>query len=528
VQAAGRVEDEDELAGEHSGGGDVAPNIHWDRLDSLIAIGAGLATLAVHPVALILSRPYWLDEAWVAVLTRISWSSLVGASSSTPVGFVALLRLVPGSGLQRARLVVLAFSAFTVVMAYVVVRGCAWTSKPRARVTATVAALVTMLAPLSLGRNDLKQYTCDAFCALVVFAVAARIDMPSNRARTWWLAIASVALLPFSSTSAFVSIAAFAGLLGAALSTRSWRRVIAICVSGAATAAVFAAYFAVVILPNDNKSLRAYWEHLYLRGSLWQTLQEAWTRLTELQGWLGMPALAFVLFFITGVAVLWRLKARALAIGVPLLWVELAAVARFRRYPFLDLRTSTFLLVSSLVVSAIGAVELVRVARRWKPASAVIVGVGLATAFTVSFVPHVDEIHIPLESSRTPTVYVAEHQTANDVILVNGSGSFGFAYYWPHGRITTVPFDTAQGFVPRLRGVNAVYSTGRTDDAVLTAMRQAIHRWRGVGHRSRLFIVRSHLNRAETAAWEHAFATLRLHPQHIKEGPESVLVLGSH
>ena len=62
-----------------------------------------------------LKHPFWLDEAWVAVLTRAPLTRLPRLSSSAPFGFVALLKLVPGSGLQRGRLVVLGFSVLTVV-----------------------------------------------------------------------------------------------------------------------------------------------------------------------------------------------------------------------------------------------------------------------------------------------------------------------------------------------------------------------------------------------------------------------------
>src|SRR5262249_17940901 len=140
----------------------------WDRIDTGLVLIAAVVTVIVHPVHAMLSHSYWLDEAWVAILQRVPWSRVPTVALTTPLGFSALLRLVPGSGLQRARLVVLMFSVLTVVMAYVLARSLAWSSQWRARVAAISTAVVVMLAPLSLGRNDLKQYTSDAFCALVV------------------------------------------------------------------------------------------------------------------------------------------------------------------------------------------------------------------------------------------------------------------------------------------------------------------------------------------------------------------------
>ena len=103
-----------------------AADTRWDRYDAaLIAIGA-IATILVHPVQKMLSQPFWFDEAWVAVLTKAPFRRLPDLSASAPVGFAALLKLVPGTGLQRARLVPLGFTVLTVVMAYVLARSLPW------------------------------------------------------------------------------------------------------------------------------------------------------------------------------------------------------------------------------------------------------------------------------------------------------------------------------------------------------------------------------------------------------------------
>ncbi len=84
--------------------------IGWTRVDTFCVIALALFTSFAHPIALMLHRPYWLDEEWVAVLTRVGWSRSMALTSSSPVGWVALVRLVPGSSLQRARMLVLVFS----------------------------------------------------------------------------------------------------------------------------------------------------------------------------------------------------------------------------------------------------------------------------------------------------------------------------------------------------------------------------------------------------------------------------------
>jgi hypothetical protein len=528
-------EDAEEGAEEHDEGPpprvEVTPDespdpgrVHWDRWDSLIVAAAFVATFSVHPVHLALSRPYWLDEAWVAVLTRLPFSRFRQFSSSTPVGFVTLLKLVPGSGLQRARMMVLVFSAATAAMAYVIVRGCRWGSKPFARAAAAAAALVVMLAPLSLTRNDLKQYTCDAFCALVVLAVAAWVDRPPGNTPVWWLSIASLVVLPFSSTSAFVSVAAFAGVLGSALSTRSRRRITEVLVTGAATGAALGGFFAAVIIPNTNDSLRAYWNASYLSGSPLHILHVSWTRLTALQGSLGTRAIGFVALFVAGLVVLAALQARAVAIAAPVLWIEMLLAARLRRYPFLDQRTSHFLLVSSLVVCAIGAAGIVRAASRWRRELGGVISIVLAVTFVLGVRSHIRQLNIPHEDARAQTAYVAAHRAPDDVILVNQAGAYAFSYYWPHGSIATpINNEMATGFFAEVDGLDAVYASGRTDATVLAALREATGRLRAAGPGSRMFIVRSHLNRAEVVAWSNAFATFDLHPRSIHTGVEPLL-----
>jgi hypothetical protein len=520
-----RVHSLDEATAETPSPADEVGPARWDRYDAAIVAAAAVATLCVHPVGAMLHHPYWLDEAWVADLTRVPLARVAGFSSVTPVGFVTLLKLVPGGGLQRGRLVVLTFAAASTAMAYVLVRGCHWPSMARARFAATVAALATMLAPFSLARNDLKQYTCDAFCALLILTITARVDRRSEPAPTWWLAAVSVATIPFSSTASFVAVAAFAGLLGSALWTRSRRRIVEVVVVGAVTGVILVAYFAAFVLPNDNAAVRDYWNDFYLRGAPWTMLHDGWTRLSGLHLWLGMPAIAFAFFFVAGVVGLARLGARGPAIAIPFLWLEMIVLARVRRYPFLDRRTSHFLLVLSMAVVAIGAVGLIDAVFRWKRVTGVVVGIGLSAGFVAGFATHVDVLEISNEDSRSLTTYVAEHRTPRDVILVSAGAAFGFSFYWPHGRLVAVSADTAEGFRTGVAGLHAVYADGSTNEDVLSALRVADARRRAAGPGSRLFVVASHVLAPELRAWNRAFAQLDLHPRTVSVGPEPLLIV---
>src|SRR5262249_26783056 len=69
------------------------------RRDGLLDAAAVVALLAlfpvVHDVPSLLHAPYFLDEAWVALSVRFPLSQLPLLTSSTPIGWSFLLRLVP-------------------------------------------------------------------------------------------------------------------------------------------------------------------------------------------------------------------------------------------------------------------------------------------------------------------------------------------------------------------------------------------------------------------------------------------------
>jgi len=247
-----------------------------------------------------------------------------------------------------------------------------------------------------------------------------------------------------------------------------------------------------------------------------------------------MPVAVFVLLFALGLVVLVRVRARALAVAMPFLWREMAVIGRLRRYPYLDLRTSQFLLVTSLIVVALGALGIVGAARSLPPVrgvelgtvSAGVVSVVLAVLFTLGFVHHVRDLNIPAEDVRSETLAVSAKYRAHDAVLVNESANFGFSYYWPHGHMTFHHDDSGQGFGTTVSGVNAVYIASRTYEDIAHGLRAAVDRWRHAGSGSRLYIVRTHLSSVEEASWQRAFTSVGVTPHTEAVGVDPLLVLG--
>ena len=515
------------------GAGDTATNSRWDGYDAAIVAIVAIATVFVHPVHAMLIHPYWFDESWVAVLTKAPFSRLPSLSASAPAGFVALLKLVPGTGLQRARMVPLGFAALSVVMAYVFARSLSWASRAEARLAAIAAGLLVMLVPLALQRNDLKQYTCDAFCALVLITIGAWAERDPQRSRLFWLAGAAVIAIPFSSTSAFVTVAMFGGLLASALFARNRQRVVEILVAGIVAAVGLGAYLGAVVMPTLNPKLKAYWAAQYLSGSPVEVVRASWDRLSHATTSLGMPVAAFILLFLAGIGVLVKLRAVAVAVALPLLWIEMAAMGRLHKYPYLDLRTSHFLLIASFVVVAIGAVGLLlaiaRIPRVFGSVApvvlAVVLGAVMAASFTSAFVHHVHKLSLPDENVREDTLAVARRGTPRDVVLVNYSARYGFSYYWPHAHVDFLSDTSGQGFRPEVSGLHAIYARGRTDADVLAAMRAAVARWRAAPTGSRLLVVRTHVSASEITAWHLAFDKLGVKPHRVVVDGDVLTVL---
>ena len=100
---------------------------------------------------------------------------------------------------------------------------------------------------------------------------------------------------------------------------------------------------------------------------------------------------------------------------------------------------------------------------------------------------------------------MADHAQPNDVILVNLSSNWGFAYYWTQGRPArrTDPY-VAQDYEayfpdqPRI-----VVASNRTNSAVAAALSQAVAQSRERSC-SPIWLIRTHVSTGEYAAWSAA------------------------
>jgi hypothetical protein len=285
-------------------------------------------------------------------------------------------------------------------------------------------------------------------------------------------------------------------------------------------------WLVVVVLPAQPESLREYWEPTYLTGSVGEILATAWRRFDATSPRLGMAAPLVGVLAVVGIAVFRRLGSGALAIAVPVLLIEMVVLGITERYPFLDVRTSHFVLVVLLVAASVGATGLVLLLARRRRVVALVVAAVVLGAYVAQAPRSVGKLWISEEDTRGQTEAVAADLRPGDVVVVGRGADYGFAYYWPDGRLAFRTAEGPTGFRVTVRGVPAIYATDRSPAAVADAMSDAVAIRRAGPPGARIFVVLSHLGPAEERAWNRAFAALGVRPRMIDVGAEPLLVIG--
>lgn len=483
--------------------------------------------LAVHDVGAMFSQSFWNDESWVAVTTRYPLGELPSVTSSTPIGWTFLLRLVPFGGPERLRLVPLLFTVAAVFAAASFARNLGWAQRWQTAAASVSAAVAMLFVPAMLVRDDLKQYTADATAALILLALTSRIERAPTRRNLTFLAAGTAVGMLFSDASAFVGIAAFVSLGAVALARRQWpfARDVAIAAAGAAVGmgAVYEVFDARAVVPG----LVQYWDGFFVpRTSVGAAVGFVWHSAYVAASDVGLgPFWLVVVLVVAGLATLVRLGRLATGLAFVVLSAEMVVLAAARRYPLLDLRTSTFLFAAFAVLAAIGVVGIAVECCRWirweLAAGLVAVCVALFAAYNGSLARGG---YIVPEDVGLQTAYVAAHRSPQDVILVNLSSVTGFAYYWPKARIGVRKTDVVlQGYLPTLPhdpAVVLVHDRGAPAvDAGLAEAQAHVSSQPG----ARLWLIRTHVSATEDHNWRVGLSAYGLRAKAI--GPRGLVVL---
>ena len=478
--------------------------------DWLLALVVGLSVLAVHDVGYLLRAPFWLDEAWVAATVRAPLGMVGSLTSSTPIGFTLLLRLVPFGGPERLRLVPLASAGLAAAVAYLLGRELRLTRYATGLLTGAAA----LLSPAMLIRDDLKQYTAEAFACLLIWYLVARAENRQSWGRLIAIAVVTCAGVLVAETLLFTSAAGLAALGIECVIRRRWAELARIAITGACVSVILVVEYLVFMKPNQNASLHSYWNGYYIPHSLWPAARFIAQKLLVLA-----PDMGFRLFAVdaigavAGIVALVWLRRYALAVLLPLILVIQIAGSVAGKYPFGDTRTSTFWLVLIPVLMAI-AVATIGHATRKVPVALALTAVALA-AWVPATQSYMRTHLIPDENVHAQVDYVLAHFKTGDVIVVSSSSRYGFDYYYPDPPTAYLPdIYSPVAWVPAYPGkpwiVMTTDRTTQTVDAALTTARQVAARDHG-----RIWIIMSHLTPGESAAWNFFLKGDRVTNTHV-------------
>ena len=257
---------------------------------------AGMTLLLVQWAS---GRPLWLDEEMIAINLRDrGFRSLIGELSlgqAAPYGWLVLQRsalLAIGATERALRLVPVAFGIGTIAVAM-------WigTRRLSALGATTLVALCSFGQWLTFYFLELKHYSADAFFALALPALAARVDDDRRRLWEFWLA-ASVGLW-LANGAVLVMPAATVALVVAALRGRRWNGVLRTLVPGVVWLASLALHYAVSLRHAlGSEYLEGTWtfafpprEHGLVAAAMWSV-----ARLTTLASKPGGSELGILLF----------------------------------------------------------------------------------------------------------------------------------------------------------------------------------------------------------------------------------------
>jgi hypothetical protein len=407
----------------------------WRRLargrtadPALVAALLVVATLS-RRLGYLFSHSFWLDEGWVADSVRAPLHQLRLLTSSTPIGWTLLLRLVPPVGPpERLRALPIAFAVAAVVPAYLLGRRLG-------RVQAIAAGLAAAVAPSALANDDLKQYTADVFVTLLLLSLAAWVESGWSERRLAVLCAACVPAVLVSHVTVFVSAALVGALALRCLAERRWERLRWVVGLGLAVALVEGVVYLVFLSVGDNAGMQRYWAPFFVPLSSGPRRAAAFlaSHLAATLGRAGFgPWALAALLALVGLAALWRGRLPATALAVPLLLAELVAAGAAHRYPFLDERTSLFFTVLVTVCGGLGVGALLALAlRRPLTVPLGLAVAGLAAALLLPASRAAVRTPMPGSSLRQQVAFVLAKRQPGDVVVVGRGASFAFAYYWP-------------------------------------------------------------------------------------------------
>lgn len=409
-----------------------------------VVTGGAIALVAAsHDWVYLLGMPLWGDEAWIVVSRLFPVTELPALTSSAPIGWNLVVRGFSETfGDTGGRLLVQAFNVGAVIAAFAVGRLLPLRppTVPRDLFAAVIAAGIG-LAPFVLLRLDLKHYSADAFFTVLILALALAATRRPHRLRALVaLTLVSAFGLLFSFAVLFVATAAYTGLLVESLVRRDRREAARVLVAGVIAGTGIAVWYVVFYLRGDNPALRSFWEPQFPVNAL-DLPRFTLARLLLIDNWTAFPTLFVTLPLLAlALVVLVRRRQWAAALMVPVGYLVMAVLSALHRYPLLDARTSTYLLVLVSVYTLGAAIWLLGtlaqlVARRLRAPAARRLTIALPAVSVLAIslalaVPNWRAHSLPSYDTLHQGDYVATHRGPDDLVLFNQLASYQLGLTW--------------------------------------------------------------------------------------------------
>jgi hypothetical protein len=427
----------------------------WAVVVAAVVYGGYLRSINLAPGSL------WLDDAWVAVLSRAPTlrEFFIHGSSSPPLfnGMVALcIWVLPGREVAAqifpfvcANLAI----AMTAVAAYLLTRR-AWAG--------ALAAVIVACDPAAIEfAGRVKQYSSDMLVvAAHVVAFCVLRDRPSVRS-LWIYVLGAGAGLLLSTVSVFVVAALFPfTIVAVARRGVAMRQVVG---ATAAMAAIMVSVYFGVLRPGINTALREFWAPNYLpAGSV-----AAFTQSAQVVGaeWLARGLHGFAagqrqtwvvaagaIAVVLGAFSLLRTPGRRLyVVANVVLVLGILAASAARRFPLGTGRVDLFLvpLLAILIgagVAFVGQIKHLVPRILWAAAVAVFVLVKFPVRRAAAY---------PVQISSPLVTMLGREKAADDVLLLNVHASFALGYYspWRPSFVADATLGTGFHVIPQTTGV---------------------------------------------------------------------------
>jgi Dolichyl-phosphate-mannose-protein mannosyltransferase len=388
----------------------------------LVGLAAVSAALRVGPLG---PQSLWLDDAWIALAHKAESVRELSVVGLTAPGFAALFKgwigLV-GFSSVKAQLLPFLFGVAASPALYVVLvrRGVSRLA------AATGAALIAFSTIHATYSTHVKQYTLEAFVAIVLIALFWWLIEEPDRPQRWWLAAgASIAAVSLASPSIGYVCAGFACALAVA---KARERLSAAAVAASATAAAFiVVWWLVALRPRVNSELERFFrdESISLSGPR-AALADLYDAVAAVAtGAVPLPegvALAVVMASFS--VAIWTRTAKALVLLLPLLLA--IALAALDRAPLGTGRTDIYLYPAVAAAVALALHELGSRSRALAACAATLIVAGLLIGLTPARPYHEENI-------SSLVARVEEQSSPTDAVLVYHLSAFAFGLYtsWP-------------------------------------------------------------------------------------------------